>query len=200
MQECLSGHQSCNKPPTAESTWYPSRLLQIGLDNKIRLTCTADIPPIGPYVTLSHCWGKVPLIQLLRSNMEAFRLGITKDDLPKTFQDALVVTRRLGVSYLWIDSLCILQDKDDLSDWAKESAMMGRVYSNSYCNISASAAVDSSRGLFFPRSATPLCPLHITASIEIDSDDLRKKRYSLHNVLIWRKNIEESPLNSRGWG
>jgi hypothetical protein len=200
MQECLSDHQACNKPHVSESTWYPTRLLQIGPENVIRLTITAESPPTGVYVTLSHCWGKIPLIQLLRSNMEDFRRGICKDHLPKTFQDALVVTRRLGVSYIWIDSLCILQDKDDVSDWVKEAALMDKVYSNSYCNISASAAVDSSKGLFFPRSAKASRPLCISTRIEDTSEDCVTSRCLLIDEFMWSDQVTHSPLNKRGWG
>jgi Heterokaryon incompatibility protein (HET) len=69
--------------------------------------------------------------------------------LPKTFQDALEVTRYFGVRYLWIDSLCILQDSQD--DWRRESALTGQIYQDSYCNIAAMTAQDPTEGLFFHR-------------------------------------------------
>ncbi|KAF9765901.1 hypothetical protein IL306_001747 [Fusarium sp. DS 682] len=69
--------------------------------------------------------------------------------LPKTFQDAISATRKLGYRYLWIDSLCILQD--DQQDWAREAALMHKVYTNAECNLAAEASQDSSGGLFFKR-------------------------------------------------
>jgi hypothetical protein len=70
--------------------------------------------------------------------------------LPKTFYDAITATREIGERYIWIDSLCIIQD--DPNDWQKESALMGLVYSRSYCNLSATASDGSEKGLFFPRT------------------------------------------------
>jgi Heterokaryon incompatibility protein (HET) len=70
-------------------------------------------------------------------------------DVPKTFEDAIVVTRKLHVQYLWIDSLCIIQD--DPEDWGTESLLMDQVYKNALLNIAATAASDSSGGLFYSR-------------------------------------------------
>jgi hypothetical protein len=69
--------------------------------------------------------------------------------LPLTFEDAIVATRRLGARYIWIDSLCIIQD--DPADWERESSSMADVYRNATCNIAASAAHDSNGGLYRDR-------------------------------------------------
>jgi len=69
-------------------------------------------------------------------------------ELPETFRDAVQVTRELGIRYLWIDSLCIIQDKHDCRDWYHEANLMDKVYLHSYCNISAADANDSTGGLF----------------------------------------------------
>ena len=200
MQECISSHQACNRHSRTERTWYPTRLLLIGEHDTIRLTCTATEQPRGPYTTLSHCWGKVPLIQLLRSNMKEFAAGVPQDTLPKTFQHAIIATKRLGASYIWIDSLCILQDKDDLSDWLQESALMGKVYSNSYCNISATAALDSSKGLFHERSAKIVRPMYASMAVEDDSYNGSSIEYSIVNRSLWLRQVTNTPLNVRGWG
>lgn len=62
-------------------------------------------------------------------------------NLPNPFQDAIRIARHLGIHYLWIDSLCIKQDKDDRSDWLEESRKMGQVYSNACLNVSATCSV-----------------------------------------------------------
>ena len=64
----------------------------------------------GNYITLSHCWGNESPFTTQHSSMESRKQGIKLDELPKTFQDAICITRELGVKYLWIDSLCICQD------------------------------------------------------------------------------------------
>ncbi|KAE9377509.1 hypothetical protein N431DRAFT_434738 [Stipitochalara longipes BDJ] len=100
-----------------------------------------------PYLTLSHCWGGMEPIQLTAENEVSLRAGVSIDYLPKTFRDAIYITKRFSVSYLWIDSLCIFQD--DLKDWHKEAAAMCDVYSNAICNIAAARASNGSVGLFF---------------------------------------------------
>lgn len=59
------------------------------------------------------------------------------------------MTRLLGIDYLWIDSLCIIQD--DIDDWAKEASRMHSVYHNAYLTFAATGAADGSEGLFPPR-------------------------------------------------
>lgn len=100
----------------------------------------------GRYCALSHCWGpkvKKPL-RTLRENREQFSKRIPPDAIPKTFQDALIITKGIGIDYLWIDSLCIIQD--DLDDWERESEVMGSLYEKATLMIAASDAPDSSKG------------------------------------------------------
>lgn len=75
-------------------------------------------------------------------------------ELPKTFQDAVKVTRELGVLYLWIDSLCIIQYGDGGEDWKRESGRMENVFSYAYCTIAATATVDANSG-FLERDTRP---------------------------------------------
>lgn len=102
------------------------------------------------YVTLSHCWGTSSVLKLLQSNELLFRNSIAFNRLPKSFRHAIEVTRLLGMRYLWIDSLCIIQDS--LQDWREEAAVMLEIYRNSFCNIAATAASNSSIGLFFTQN------------------------------------------------
>ena len=97
-------------------------------------------------MTLSHCWGGLEVISLTSKNYELFRTQVNFTELPKTFQEAVVVTRSLGIQFLWIDSLCIIQDS--LEDWRLQAVDMGDIYRNSWCNIAATAAKDSRGGLF----------------------------------------------------
>lgn len=98
----------------------------------------------GQYITLSHRWGKGQHLTLTRKNMESFHKYIPFTSLPKTFRDAVMVTRNLGYQYLWIDAMCIVQD--DPQDWLRESAKMASVYHNACCTISAHTAKDDNNG------------------------------------------------------
>jgi hypothetical protein len=73
-------------------------------------------------------------------NLNQFIEGMDITELPKTFQDAIQLSRRLNNRFLWIDSLCIIQDSKE--DWLKESVVMGDIYKHALCNIAATAAPD----------------------------------------------------------
>ena len=112
--------------------------------------------------------------------------------LPLTFQDAIEVTRRLGFHYLWIDSLCILQD--DRSDWLCESAEMGKVYSNAVLNLSATGIPNSSSSMFHDRDLESLFP----SIIEIEVNNI-VQQYHLYDGDIWNDEITKAHLNFRAW-
>lgn len=73
------------------------------------------IPPpesTGKWVALSHCWGEGNTYKTTRETLEALQHGLDWESLPQTYRDAIMVTRALGYQYLWIDSLCIVQDDE----------------------------------------------------------------------------------------
>lgn len=109
------------------------------------------------YVTLSHCWGSTgPTLTATKANQQQLSSAIDFDGLPPLFQDAVTISRKLGVRYLWIDSLCIIQDSPQ--DWQSESAKMSSIYSNSHFTISATDSPNSQSRILTPRSK----PLRIT--------------------------------------
>jgi hypothetical protein len=95
---------------------------------------------------LSHCWGLSHRITATSATLDRLKKEISLDELPKTFQDAIIIAERLSVQYLWIDPLCIIQD--DPLDWRAESSKMADVYTQSYLTISASTSTDDSTGCF----------------------------------------------------
>jgi hypothetical protein len=124
--------------------------------------------------------------------LEQRKTGFQVQDLPKTFQDAVAVTRQLGKRYLWIDSLCIVQSVDgtETDDWEVESKRMEIVFSSAYCTLAASSAKGSDEGFLKPR---PSCP-----PLQIETKDGRRL-YVSTEVDNFFEDIEMSPLNSRGW-
>lgn len=134
-----------------DENWYPNRLLDLSNADSvgsgtIRLIETSKELMRGPYVTLSHCWGGAVDTKLTSLRLEEFFQGLSVKDLPKTFREAVSVARCLGVRYLWIDALVIVQDSQ--TDWARESSLMGQVYQNSLCNIGATNSNTAQRGCF----------------------------------------------------
>lgn len=95
-----------------------------GKDDALRwhLVLSHQAGPVG-YTTLSHCWGSHQPLSLTRANFSSFSSESAVERLPKTYQDALVVTLSLGYRYIWIDSLCIIQD--DRDDWLEQAPSDG---------------------------------------------------------------------------
>ena len=127
-------------------TSLPARVLDVSND-RVRLHETRG--EHGSYLTLSHCWGRNPIVRTFKENYAVHREGIAWKALSKTFQDAVILTRRLGYQYLWIDSLCIVQD--DPKDWEGQASQMAQIYSNSDLTIAATKSEDESRGCFSNR-------------------------------------------------
>jgi hypothetical protein len=125
-----------------------------------------------------------------RCHEEGFDIAI----LPRSFQDAINVTRKLGKQYLWIDSLCIIQYGDHLEDWKRESKKMVGVFRNAYCTIAATSATDANQG-FLARPSLK----------DTDSQTVHVKE-SLHGPLYvsrvvddFQSDVEAGILNQRGW-
>lgn len=95
------------------------------------------------YAVLSHRWGKsTELSSTNEGNFKSRFEQIDYSQLCRTFQNAIIVARELRLRYLWIDSLCIVQDDKD--DWEKESATMGDVFYKSFVTFFAHSYTQSS--------------------------------------------------------
>lgn len=147
IRTCSEEHHLCTIPPASA---LPARVLEVS-NCRARLTETQGM--IAPYLTLSHCWGSRPQIKLVKGNLEAMKRNIPWASLSKTFQDTIVLTWKLGYRYVWIDSLCILQDSKE--DWEYHASRMAQIYSNSQLTISASSGADGAHGCFSSRLQEP---------------------------------------------
>jgi hypothetical protein len=121
-------------------------------------------------------------------------------DLPQTFQDAIIITRALSVQYLWIDSICIIQD--DRNDWETESRLMEQLYSCAYVTIAASCASGTEDGFLKPRPAREsvrmkgsdgssffLCDAIDDFSSDVDQGELNKRGWVLQERALSRRTI-----------
>ncbi len=115
-------------------------------------------------------------------------------DLPPLYQDAVQIARRLAYRYLWVDSLCILQDSS--TDWVAESAEMGGIYRNAVLNISADASPDPDCGIFESANSqrTPVVLLNLSCRSSIDRIE---GLVAINSDSHWRK--IENPLQERAW-
>jgi hypothetical protein len=104
----------------------------------------------GDFVALSYCWGKTLAYTTTTKNLRSHTdKGILLRELPKTLQDAMMLARCLGFTYIWADCLCIVQD--DKGDWEREAAQMANVYTNACLTIAATRASHCGEGFLQPR-------------------------------------------------
>ncbi|CAK7244583.1 MAG: hypothetical protein STHCBS139747_006127 [Sporothrix thermara] len=149
------------------------------------------------YVALSHCWGG-PIKTLLTSKtLDSYAKALPSDkELPANFRDAMAVTRALGISYLWIDSLCIIQDSVD--DWRRESRVMGEVYSRATVSLLAMASAASGEGILktAPKQSVPHCVVPFASKngpVALQAETIFQNSENLRQL------AETAPLSERGW-
>lgn len=211
MKSCCEQQGSHGRCGSAnDSIALPTRLVDVGTSQHplIKLVETNQRETIHrtcPYLILSYCWGQGNSSAKTTSHNLMKRLQeISVDELPKTIQDAILVTRMMGFQYIWIDAMCIIQatDEDDRGDFTSEAPKMGDYYANAVCCISASLASDSSEGFLTRR---PLARFPIIQDIIVKfSDSPSTPSYSMffwarqkpHKLM---KRLIDTPLMQRGW-
>ncbi|KAF2104882.1 HET-domain-containing protein [Rhizodiscina lignyota] len=159
LKNCMENHLSCRLAlsgakidDSSRPALLPTRVIDVGTEPGARPLLFISSGERRPYVTLSYCWGSAlsdPTKKALRTTRDTlgqFREEIPGNSLPQTVQDAILVTQNLGMRYLWVDALCIVQDDPD--DWRRESQNMGRIFQNAVCTIAATSAQSSDEGLF----------------------------------------------------
>ncbi|KAF3802584.1 hypothetical protein GCG54_00014291 [Colletotrichum gloeosporioides] len=200
--ECEARHANCVTRHAA----LPRRVLDVG--NKIdpRLLLHVSSEEIGNYVALSHCWGPEHLHppETNLSNLRQRQEGIELSTLPSTFRDAVLVTRSLGIQYLWIDSLCMVQD--DSCDWQTESSKMAGYYSDAYLVIAAAQAEDSTQGFLDVAGVHP----HLNPDRAVEIGQITNPNSTISRIYKRRLKSDSSatrhhgllhaaPLNQRAW-
>ncbi|KAF8860157.1 HET-domain-containing protein, partial [Acephala macrosclerotiorum] len=125
----------------------PTRVIHVGSEDTNPVLRISHGEP-ARYACLSRPWCDRPNLVAKEASLESHTKSLPFETLPQIFKDAILVTRALGISFLWIDALCIIQAS--LEDWAQEAEMMCDVFRNSYITIAAGAATDSSSGFLIP--------------------------------------------------
>jgi hypothetical protein len=105
IKECREQHPQCRQSAIAK---LPTRVLDVGSSTS-ELKLFEQCGQRGNYAALNHCWGKHQLLTTTIPTLVSHKNLIHLANLQKTFQDAVMITRSLGLQYLWIDSLCIIR-------------------------------------------------------------------------------------------
>jgi hypothetical protein len=202
LWDCVHFHK-CSQP--VPNTKLPTRVLDLSPPEsndvqQLRLYETDQ--KYAPYACLSHCWGELPRFTLTRGKISSYKENINLDSLPDTFREAVQFVRLLGIRYLWIDSLCIIQD--DEQDWEKESMLMCSIYQGSTLTISAAVSSNCSEGCY-RKASVESCGSRVPISIRGDFPDIWVRKPLLHTPLdvisSRRKDTIDEPLKvlTRGW-
>jgi Heterokaryon incompatibility protein (HET) len=194
LRECEESHAEC-AGFAHKSTRLPSRLVRVNeqQDPLIQIVDSRNTDISGTYTTLSYCWGLSTAFTLLSTNIDQMKAGIPVQSLPKTLRDAVTFTRKLKIPYLWVDSLCIIQDSEQ--DWQSEATDMANVYGHAYCNLAATHSQDCNGGLFWNQNPDTVRPIVITPSLQPHFEE----PLVLFDEDLWNKRIKNAPLNKRGW-
>ncbi|KAI1502243.1 heterokaryon incompatibility protein-domain-containing protein [Biscogniauxia marginata] len=209
VDDCNVHHVKCARA-SKSNDFMPTRVLDVGYFNApwppqyVRVVDSQSEQVHSPYMTLSHSWGKdKSFAELTTSNLEEYKLlGIPWGEIcrNKNLEHAVRVARRLEIRYLWMDSLCIIQDEEDKSDWHAEAPLMHLVYRNSYCNIAAADSEDRNGGLFRDREKhlDLIVPSRYVPS-EGDKTLFQNHKWQIVSGELWRGDLLQSVLYSRGW-
>lgn len=185
LKNCNENH----KCYLGQSDRLPKRVLDLRHATRIRLLDADGLS--GKYIALSHRWGdqdKNRAFSTTRSNIEQRMKEMKMSNLPKTFRDAVETTRQLGIQYLWIDSLCIIQDSD--RDWDEQAKCMEDVFSSAYCVIAATRASGTSDGFLKPRPDRHFVTF---------PDGLQDCFYICEAIDDFDRHVTDAELNKRGW-
>ncbi|KAL0934520.1 HET domain-containing protein [Colletotrichum truncatum] len=195
MEMCEASHESCSSEKAA---LLPTRVLDVSSSQPRLIIAETLSRRTGRFIALSHCWGTSQPLRTLKDNIGLHHEGIDLGTLPQTFQDAVAVTRHLGIQYIWIDSLCIVQD--DALDWEREAARMGDIYGSAHLVLGASSAAGGAEG-FLGRRAH-----HWESKVTVPSPDGSRGKCEIHCRPLLdhpmpnaRAPSSRGPLETRGW-
>lgn len=198
VKDCDTTHPDCQTDVKDSTTFrIPTRLIDVAdiVSPNVRLLETEpsqrDKISQFRYIALSHPWGDRAEHKhyfTTRQNIDSHKAGINIGLLPETLRNAIRVTRELGLRYLWIDSLCIIQGED--GDFNEEAAHMETVFSTAYCVIAATRASGSSSGFLGARPERKAVKLERPGKSPI---------YICESIDNFQRDVIDGPLNKRGW-
>ncbi|KAE9368337.1 HET-domain-containing protein [Stipitochalara longipes BDJ] len=200
LDVCQNAHESCRT--MSKSPYVPTRLVKVDLPSKDQVQLVQikqERVTDRRYLALSHCWGlNMPRSALTTiATLPERLLGINVSELPQTFRDAINIARQLSVPYIWIDSMCIIQDSNE--DWEKEAADMTSVYSEAFLTIAATSSTNSNEGCRTDPGSILIGPVVLEFPIadRENSSPIQKVRIFPSDDYLY--NFRSQPLLQRGW-
>ncbi|KPM45903.1 hypothetical protein AK830_g716 [Neonectria ditissima] len=211
LRRCLSSHPDCQGDtgssysiPGYSQRELPKRLVDLIHGDILQVFSCEDRIRAGllsadhaEYCCLSYRWGTSPHSSVLtRPFSVTWELPLSV--VPQTFQDAVNVTRQLGIRYIWIDALCIVQPTtDDETEWLEEGSRMGVIYRNAICTIAATASLHANQGFLEQTGKSYFGAEPVEVSRYRDA--VEPKFYIPIRTPDFYSCVSRSPLNKRGW-
>ena len=197
LSECLNKHADC---PNSMTSILPTRIIDVSptAESDVVRLHIADRSEKGQYVALSYCWGREQPRATTSTTLNTYTDSINVSNLPKTIRDAIECTRQLNIRYLWVDSLCIIQDSE--RDKIQEIQKMPQIYSNATVTLSAAAAQHCDEGFLRPRqdiaprysNRSPLLPFRCP-------DGTQGTMYLVPIAFDWQNDPSGETIYERGW-
>ena len=210
LKKCSTSHPLCRQNRALrESGSLPSstlflRLIDVKSSDGASIRVYDTVEQYSTYIALSHRWVSGPMPQWVtrRDNFEERHGWFSLANLPASIVDAVRITRNLGMQYLWIDSLCIIQDS--LEDWETQSSQMASIYNNAHLTLFASCGLDDAHGFLHCRETSAATPVRLsTGNFDRIEIYFRKKSlstsFSSAQRSVFFTNVDDSYLAERGW-
>lgn len=197
ISDCLSNHGT--RCPSNRDSPLPLRLIDVGPpdDSEPPRLITTSPGQRGEYMALSYCWGQKPFFTLTPANKSELEQRIPFDELSETIRDTIIITRRLGVRHVWIDSLCIIQGSEEeaVRDWEAQAQQMGTIFRCALVTIAASSCGDAHQGLLCDRDNLSRSYYEFPADDKGGQDMV----YLGHRGNATEPHSVNEPLSRRGW-
>ncbi|KAH7039478.1 heterokaryon incompatibility protein-domain-containing protein, partial [Macrophomina phaseolina] len=185
--------EACNKDHKclrSKQNFMPLRLIQINSRDPLRRITVVHCTRAVHYAALSYCWGGSLRFKTTSHSLASVQAGIPSEVLPQTVQDAVSVALELGLQYLWVDSLCIVQDDED--EMTDQIAQMAKIFEGAYITIAASQAARSSDGFLSLRN-----PFSLVCRVKIAHRNGENLKYGVGRPAS--HSFGKQPLASRAW-
>ena len=200
IDNCQRSHELCKMKP--REVGGPKRLLQCLSDGSVRLVETKSCTQRCDYIALSYCWGDGKAVKkTMKKTLDRHQLGIPNEDLPPLFQEVAAVAHGLD-TYLWIDSLCIIQDSKEDKD--KEVMQMSDIFRGALVVVVAATAESPLDSLLRVKPQSGQSNTWRTASpIRYREMDLnfqfRKRTGKPHSFTRDGDATRDTPIAKRAW-
>jgi hypothetical protein len=198
IHDCDQKHQCLH---SQDAPFLPTRLIYVGnnVSEQARLICkTKNLAKETKYLALSHRWGSSPnegqpnplegkIVCTDKKNIDRLGHGFDESELPPMYLDAILIARELKVEYLWIDSLCIIQQDEE--DWKEESELMEQVFRSAYATLAATCASSPAEHFLKTRPERQCVTMKADGALY----------YLCDAIDDFSGDVEQGELNKRGW-